>query len=132
MEVEALFNGITPATDAPMSQRPGVPMEKDPPSPMGNAHWTTPERQADPGNVLKRHGLEQLTPVFGTTLPPKGLSGVIRRAAYEIPDHRTSHWLMLLLADRVDAIEWKLKRTLPIAVPLVAIGFAGWALAKKR
>ena len=99
---------------------------------MGNAHWIVPDRQPDPGNILKRKGLEELTPVFGNTVPPKGLSGVMRRAAYQIPDHRTSHWLMLLLADRVDALEWRLGRVLPIAFPLAAIGFAAYAIAKKR
>lgn len=102
--------------DAREGQRPGVPMEKVPPEPAGNAHWLQPDRMANPGHVLKRAGLDELTPVFGTTVPPRGLSGVMRTAAYRIPDHFTRHWLLLLAADRVDVLEDRLRRFLPLAV----------------
>ena len=78
---EVLLGG---AVDASPEARPGVPMEWDPPHPAGAAHWREPERQPDPGHVLKRKGLDRLTPVFGTATPPRGLSGVLRRAAYAI------------------------------------------------
>jgi hypothetical protein len=93
------------AVDADRSERPGVPMEQSPPRPVGNAHWLSPDRQGDPGFVMKRKGLDALTPVFGTTCPPHGISGTIRRAAYRIAEHKTSHWLLLMIADRVDALE---------------------------
>jgi len=107
-------------------------MEIYPPRPAGNAHWHTPERQPDPGNILKRKGLEQLTPVFGTTNPPRGLSGLLRRAAYKIPEHATSHWFVLLLADRIDAIEHNPGRALTLAVPLVAVGIGLGYLSRKK
>jgi hypothetical protein len=121
----------TPAVDADPSQRPGVPMELDPPRPAGAAHWFEPERQRDPGNVLKRKGLAELTPVFGTSVPPRGLSGIMRRAAYEIPEHYTSHWFVLLLADRVDVLEDRIARALPIVLPIAA-GVAALAMIPKR
>ena len=65
--------------DADPERRPGVPMEADPPRPVGAAHWKQPERQPDPGYVLKRKGLSQLTPVFGTA---------VRRAASRVPWRR--------------------------------------------
>jgi hypothetical protein len=47
-----------------------------------------------------------LTPVFGTSCPPKGVSGVMRRYAYRrFSEARAAHWLLLLAADRVDALE---------------------------
>jgi len=106
----------TQAMDTSMEQRPGVPMEKEAPAPAGNAHWLTPEKMPDPGYILKRANLEELTPVFGTASPPRGLSGVMRTAAYKIPEHFTSHWLILLAADRVDVLEDRLKRYLPLAL----------------
>jgi len=119
--------------DASPERRPGIPMEIDPPQAAGNAHWAEPERQPDPGTILKRKGLEQLTPVFGNTIAPRGLSGLMRRAAYEIPEHHTSHWLMLLLADRIDAIEHgRLARFLSIAVPVVAGGALVMTLNRRR
>ena len=45
---------------------------------------------------------------YTNTVPLKGLSGVIRRAAYKLPDWKTSRWMMLMMADRVDAFEAKL------------------------
>ena len=120
------------AVDASPEQRPGIPMELEPPRPMGSAHWKEPERQPDPGNVLKRRGLPELTPVFGVTVPPRGLSGMMRRAAYSIPEHRTLHWLTLLLADRVDALEARIGPRV-LAVPLAIGGAAAVAaLAHRR
>ncbi len=91
--------------DADPKTRPGIPMELEPPRPMGAAHWQAPTRQHDPGGILRRKGLPELTPVFGVTIAPRGLSGLMRRMAYEVPEHHTLHWLVLLFADRVDAIE---------------------------
>ncbi|MDB4942042.1 MAG: hypothetical protein JWP97_1576 [Labilithrix sp.] len=120
-------------SDAAMERRPGVPMEKDPPQPAGLAHWDEPHRQRDPGPtvILRRKGLEQLTPVFGDTIPPKGLSGLIRRAAYEVPEHFTSHWFLLLLSDRIDAIEHSSVRALPIALPVLVGGLVALGLRER-
>jgi hypothetical protein len=46
-----------------------------------------------------------LTPVFGTSCPPKGLSGRMRDYAYQYSEGTNRHWLTLILADRVDMIE---------------------------
>ncbi|HEX3344793.1 MAG TPA: hypothetical protein VHS09_09485 [Polyangiaceae bacterium] len=120
---------IPPPVDAPKERRPGVPMELDPPRIVGNAREGDIPRQPDPGNILKRKGLAELTPVFGTSAPPRGLSGAMRRAAYRIPEHHTTHWLVLLLADRVDAVEHGgVTRLLPLTLPIVAVGGAAVAL----
>jgi len=118
--------------DAPVDRRPGGPMEASPPHPMGAAHWQVPERQSDPGNILKRAGLEELTPVFGTSLPPRRLSGLMRRAAYKIPGHHTAHWLTLLLADRVDVLEHNLGVVGPLALGVGAAAGAAAFVAKMR
>jgi hypothetical protein len=42
--------------------------------------------------------------VFGTSCPPKGVSGAIRRYSYRrYSEARAAHWLLLMAADRVDA-----------------------------
>jgi hypothetical protein len=120
------------AVDSKKEKRPGVPMELDPPRPAGNAHWVEPERQPERAGILKRKGLVDMTPVFGTAVPPRGLSGIMRRAAYHIPEHRTSHWLWLLLADRVDAIEHGYARRWLWAVPAVAAGAIALAMYGRR
>ena len=51
-----------------------------------------------------------LPPVFGTSVPLRRLSGVIRRYSYErFSEARAAHWLLLLAADRVDAVESHLR-----------------------
>ncbi len=69
-------------------------------------------------------------PVSGTAQPPRLLSGALRRAAYRIPDRRTSHWLLLLLADRVDVLEHRLGAALPF-VPALAAGLVGYAAVRR-
>lgn len=113
--------------DADPKQRPGVPMELEPPRPMGAAHWQAPARQRDPGGILRRKGLEELTPVFGVTIQPRGLSGMMRRAAYDIAEHRALHWFMLLAADRVDAIESRMMRGRALWLATLGVGIAGAA-----
>ncbi len=74
------------------------------------AHWEFPERQ--PERWPRERSIEHafLTPVFGTAQPPKGLSGAIRRFSYaRYSEGRAAHWLLLMLADRVDAVEEHLK-----------------------
>lgn len=90
--------------DASLDRRPGVPMEAEPRI-APHAHWIHPERQRARVEILKHSELDELTPVFGTAQPPRGLSGIMRRAAYRIPTHKPSHWMTLLAADRVDVIE---------------------------
>ncbi|WP_438021067.1 hypothetical protein WMF18_19235 [Sorangium sp. So ce315] len=92
------------AVDLCPESRPGVPRET-PPHPLAFAHWTEPARQPIEGRVLTRAGLARPTPVFSTALPPRGVSGALRRAAYQVPDHRLSHWILAFVADRVDVIE---------------------------
>jgi hypothetical protein len=43
--------------------------------------------------------------VFGTSTPPIGLSGMIRRYAYKHSESTYAHWVPLVLADRIDVIQ---------------------------
>ena len=46
-----------------------------------------------------------LTPVFGASVPPHGLSGMLRDYAYQFSEAANRHWMTLILADRVDMME---------------------------
>jgi hypothetical protein len=73
---------------------------------LSGAHWEFPERQPEkwPRERSVEHAF--VTPVFGTAQPPKGLSGAIRKYSYaRYSEGRAAHWLLLVLADRVDAME---------------------------
>jgi hypothetical protein len=89
--------------------RPSYPKLRYAPDITG-AHWDFPERQ--PEQQPREHSLEHafVTPVFGTAQPLTGLSGVIRRFSYaRYSEARLGHWLLLILADRVDAWEHHLR-----------------------
>jgi hypothetical protein len=91
--------------DLDPKDRPSVPREIYDPGATG-AHWDFPERQ--PEKWPRERSIEHafLTPVFGTSCPPKGLSGVIRKYAYRrFSEARAAHWLLLIAADRVDVAE---------------------------
>jgi hypothetical protein len=119
--------------DQKMEDRPGVPMEPEPRAYSG-AHWVTPERQKPRVTILKRVNLSELTPVFGTTLPPRGLSGILRKAAYQIPEHRPSHWATLLVADRVDVAERAISGVGAgrVLLSLSAIALAGLGILRRK
>jgi hypothetical protein len=89
--------------------RPSVPKLQLQPDRTG-AHWEFPERQ--PETWPRERSIEHkfLTPVFGTSCPPKGLSGALRRLSYRrYSEARAAHWLILLAADRVDTLESTLR-----------------------
>ena len=55
--------------------------------------------------ILKSNERPALSTVFGTTSPPSGLSGQIRRYAFKHSEDRYRHWMPLLLADRINMFE---------------------------
>src|SRR5690606_37442972 len=67
---------------------------------------------------------DTMPPVYGTAQPPKGLSGALRKAAYGYPAHWTRHWMMLLVADRVNSMEHRLSSVRGVA-PLAGLLLAG-------
>ncbi|HEV3049781.1 MAG TPA: hypothetical protein VGX50_05700 [Longimicrobium sp.] len=101
-EVRARIPGW--GVDLDLRDRPAVPMEDFDPGATG-AHWDVPERQPEtwPREMSPEHGM--LPAVFGTSCPPRGISGAIRKYAYTLSEGRTSHWMLLMLADRIDVME---------------------------
>jgi hypothetical protein len=111
----------TEAVDRDPHDRPGVPMVPDRPAPA--AGTTALARQRTQVPVLVSVDVGQLTPVFSTAVPPRGLSGLMRRRAYRMHEHEAKRWLTLLLADRVDVWESRISRH-----PWVVAAFGAAAL----
>jgi hypothetical protein len=90
--------------DLDHKNRPAYPMERTPPR-LENVHWDRPDDQ--PLHIKVYHSTERpgVTPVFGTSAPPSGLSGKIRDVAYKLSENDIRHWMLLLLADRVNMVE---------------------------
>ena len=101
-----------PRTDIPgwgadldPADRPAVPKERMP-ARLPGLHWEEPEQQPASVEVLlstERFG--QMTPVFGTSVPPSGISGMMRRLAFRFSENDLRHWLILLAADRTNMVE---------------------------
>jgi hypothetical protein len=87
--------------------------ENDPTYPMKNRNdgehagysWERPPLQSKNVEVLHSNERPNVTAAFGTSTPPSGLSGVIRRLAFNYSENSYGHWLPLMLADRVGIVE---------------------------
>ncbi len=84
--------------------RPAYPMWHQPEEGTG-AHWIEPEKQEMKFTVLKSIERPAMTSAFGTSVPPSGLSGAIRKFAFKYSESSFGHWIPLLIADRVDMVE---------------------------
>ena len=67
--------------------------------------WKRPPLQPVNIEVLHSNERPNITAVFGETLPPKGLSGRVRRYAFQFGEGSYAHWFPLVLADRIDVVE---------------------------
>ena len=110
------------------ADRPGVPRERAP-RPAGEA-YQPPTLQDRTVPVLTHTERAEVTPVFGSASPPRGLSGWMRKQAYRIPEHKAAHFMLLMVADRVDAVEHGMIPKLPLATAVLISG--GIALRKLR
>jgi hypothetical protein len=83
--------------------RPAYPKEK--PSDVQYVRGTVGVRMTPPHRIHMSIEHPDLTPVFGTTCPPRALSGKLRNFAYQFGEGRLAHWMTLMLADRIDVLE---------------------------
>jgi hypothetical protein len=87
--------------------------ENDPTYPMKNRNngehagysWERPTQQETDVEILHSNERPNVSAVFGTSTPPSGLSGMIRRFAFNYSENSYGHWLPLMLADRVGMVE---------------------------
>ena len=124
--------------DLDPKDRPSVPRERFDPD-LGGAHWDFPERQPEKWPRERSNEHKFLTPVFGTSCPPKGVSGMIRKYAYAtFSEGRAAHWLLLMVADRVDSVGSHLRSFLtlrpdnPVTETGVLSEFSRHGIASRR
>jgi hypothetical protein len=91
-------------SDLDPANRPGVPRDGAPEIGYESLYADMPQ-QEPPFRIHKSTEHRRLTPVFGTSCPPRGVSGRLRDAAYHYSEGRLARWLTLMLADRVDVVE---------------------------
>jgi len=89
--------------DLDPKDRPSYPKEY--PSDVMNVRGNVGARQTPDSKVHQSIEQPDLTPVFGASVPPHGLSGLLRDYAYQFSENSNRHWMTLILADRVDMFE---------------------------
>lgn len=90
--------------DLDHKNRPAYPRERTPPR-LEGVHWDEPAQQPAEVKVLHSNERPGLTPVFGSTVPPSGISGRLRETAFRFSENDIRHWMLLLFADRVNMVE---------------------------
>jgi hypothetical protein len=91
--------------DADVENDPTYPMKHVNGADHERIHYQKPTQQVAEVEILQSIERPGLSAVFGTSVPPKGLSGQIRRFAYKFSEADARHWMSLLLADRVNVVE---------------------------
>jgi hypothetical protein len=91
--------------DADRDNNPTYPMRRRLDTAEERSGWTRPKQQPMDVEVLRSIERPDLTAVFGTSTPPSGLSGIVRRAAFAYSESSYLHWLPLVLADRINVVE---------------------------
>lgn len=108
-------NTENPAIDPSQVKGWGVDAnpKNDPTYPMKNRNngehagysWERPTQQPRSVEILHSNERPNVSATFGTSTPPAGLSGALRREAFKYSENSYGHWLPLMLADRVGMIE---------------------------
>ena len=91
--------------DADPKNDPTYPMKNRNDGEHAGYSWERPPQQPITVEVLHSNERPDVTAVFGTSTPPSGLSGVLRRLAFGYSESSYGHWLPLVLADRVSVVE---------------------------
>lgn len=91
--------------DVDPNNEPTYPIKKYTGDDHQRLHYVRPEQQPENVEVLHSNERPTVSAVFGTSVPPSGFSGALRRFAFKYSEDRFPHWLALILADRINMVE---------------------------
>jgi hypothetical protein len=91
--------------DADPANNPTYPMRHVEDQRTRGLAWNRPALQEPDVEILRSIEHNRLPAVVGTSTPPSGVSGMIRRAAFRRSENDWWHWLMLMGADRINVVE---------------------------
>jgi len=92
-------------SDANDENDPTWPMKKYTGDDHRRLNYERPVQQPELTEVLHSNERPSVSAVFGASLPPSGLSGIVRRYSFRYSEGSFSHWIPLLMADRIQMIE---------------------------
>jgi hypothetical protein len=116
--------------DADPKNDPTYPMKKRNNGEHAGYSWERPPQQQSDVEVLQSNERPNLTAAFGTSTPPSGLSGTLRRFAFKYSESSYGHWLPLMLADRIGVVEGVLADLAHGHVPNIFSELGGKAMWK--
>lgn len=91
--------------DADPNNKPNYPIKRYTGADHERLNYKRSAQQPETVEVLHSNERPSITTVFGTSSPPFGWSGKLRRYAFKFSEGSSGHWLTLMLADRVNVIE---------------------------
>lgn len=91
--------------DADPKNNPTYPMKHYTGADHDRLNYDRAPQQPKGIEVLHSNERPGITRVFGTSVPPSGLSGILRRYAFKFSEGSSGHWMTLILADRINMIE---------------------------
>lgn len=91
--------------DADSENDPTYPMKRNTGADHDRLRYDRAPQQPNGTEVLMSIERPEMPRVFGTSSPPSGLSGMIRRFAFRFSEGSSGHWMTLILADRVNVVE---------------------------
>ncbi len=91
--------------DADPRNEPTYPMKNYTGDDHQRLDWERPPLQEVSQEVLRSIERPSNSAVVGETIPPRGLSGQLRRYAFTFSESQFGHWIPLLIADRIDEVE---------------------------
>jgi hypothetical protein len=91
--------------DADSANDPTYPMKLRTDGEHEGYSWVRPTQQPVDVEILHSNERPNISATFGNANPPSGLSGMIRRKAFEYSENSYGHWVPLMLADRVGVVE---------------------------
>lgn len=91
--------------DADPENEPTYPMKNYTGDDHNRINYERSEQQPENVEILMSIERPAITRVFGTSVPPTGLSGMIRRWAFQHSEDRYRHWIPLIMADRINMVE---------------------------
>ncbi|MEJ2880494.1 hypothetical protein [Pedobacter sp. GR22-6] len=91
--------------DADPENEPNYPMKNYTGDDHQRINYARADQQPIDMEVLMSNERPAMTRVYGTSVPPTGLSGMVRRYAFKHSEDRYRHWIPLILADRINVVE---------------------------
>ena len=91
--------------DADPANEPTYPMKKYTGADHDRLNYERAPQQQETVEILQSVERPAITRVFGTSTPPSGVSGMLRRYAFKFSEGSSGHWFTLILADRINVVE---------------------------